>query len=73
MEYLLEKYPFRVIPGLPPKNSQVRFNFNSPILCLFVCLFIYLILTFKPLVGASPDSQFYKDVVEDYIDFKSIN
>ena len=23
MEYLLEKYPFRVIPGLPPKNSLV--------------------------------------------------
>ena len=59
MEYLLEKYPFRVIPGLPPKNSQVRFNFNSPILCLFVCLFVCLFdLTFKPLAGASPDSQF---------------
>lgn len=48
LEYLLKKYPFRVIPGLPPKKftgmsfvsrSDIHTNTNN-------------------LVGASPDSQF---------------
>lgn len=37
MEYLLEKYPFRVIPGLPPKKFTGTFT-HIPLWTLF---FVY--------------------------------
>lgn len=54
MEYLLEKYPFRVIPGLPPKKFTGTFT-HIPLWTLF---FVYQDTNFLTLVGASPDSQF---------------
>lgn len=54
MEYLLEKYPFRVIPGLPPKKFTGMYS-------LIIDSSKSLILNTNDnshTVGASPDSQF---------------
>ncbi|RCK65719.1 Sorting nexin MVP1 [Candida viswanathii] len=52
MEYLLEKYPFRVIPGLPPKKFTGMYNLiTGSSSSLFTNDNTHT-------VGASPDSQF---------------
>lgn len=52
LEYLLKKYPFRVIPGLPPKKFSGMYY-----LCSLNCGKDQ-VLMIQHLVGPSPDSQF---------------
>lgn len=53
LEYLLKKYPFRIIPGLPPKKFTGMYFFKT----LVIHQETSRTFTNKS-VGASPDSQF---------------